>query len=159
MGRLDDVEDVVSAYVAAHKRALPRSRPSPGVLERGLVAERLIADGCSVEDLKEAIDGCLLSEFHVSNGHTSLELIVRDRGRVEDFRRKREAAQCRPSTPTVRLDPVRMTYGDQLKARNEAIRRANMQRETQTRGVNDEGIVIDLPPEAPLLPPSDGRAA
>ena len=84
---LHDVDAVVEAYRRHHPRA------KPGDLERGMIAERLLGDDppFTVGELVEAIDGCHASDFHVEGGHTGLELIMRDRGKVESFRLKGEA--------------------------------------------------------------------
>ena len=86
-----EVEQVLAAYRRHH----PQARP--GELERGLIAERLMGDEppFAPAQLVEAVDGCHVSEHHVSEGYTGLELIVRDRAKVEQFRRLLEASKKR----------------------------------------------------------------
>jgi hypothetical protein len=75
--------------VLAHYRTLhPRARP--GATDRKLVQDRLTAEGWSVDDLKQAIDGNHKSDFHCGsndNGreYHSLGLIMRDARHVQDF--------------------------------------------------------------------------
>ena len=77
------VAEVVEHYRTHH----PRARP--GKKEQEKIADRL-RDGYPVEDLKTAIDGCHVSPFHCGENdrrtkYQSLELIMRDSGRVQQF--------------------------------------------------------------------------
>jgi hypothetical protein len=49
------------------------------------VAARL-AEGYTEEQLREAIDGCLSNDYNVTNGYTDIELIMRNQGKVEQYR-------------------------------------------------------------------------
>jgi hypothetical protein len=93
MARKEEVGAVVDWYRKHHPRARPDKK------ERLLIGERL-ADGYSVEDLCQAIDGCHLSSFHCGQNdrHTkyqSLGLIMRSSSHVLKFIEiyEREAAK------------------------------------------------------------------
>ena len=81
--RRERVDHVVEAYRLHH----PRARP--GDKERELIASRL-SEGYSIDDLREAIEGCHASPYHCginSNGkrYQSLELIMRSSEKVAGF--------------------------------------------------------------------------
>jgi len=85
--REDDVMAVFEHYRGYHPRA--HKEPHSRMKEWGKIKARL-AEGCSVEDLKLAIDGCHRSPFHMGendNGrkYNTLELIVRDGSKVQSF--------------------------------------------------------------------------
>jgi hypothetical protein len=42
-------------------------------------------DGFTIAELKFAIDGCFMSEYHLENGYLDIELICRDESKVEMF--------------------------------------------------------------------------
>lgn len=60
-----------------------RSRPTPGRMKK--IGARL-ADGYSEAECIEAISSCARSEWHVANGHTSIDLIFRSAAKLEEFR-------------------------------------------------------------------------
>ncbi len=80
----------VDAVIGHYRLKFPRRRP--GARERKKIRTRL-QEGYTPADLVEAIDGCLVSEFHVRDGHNSLELIVRDSQHVDQFRAKLDRAR------------------------------------------------------------------
>ena len=42
-------------------------------------------DGYTVEQIKQAVDGCASSEYHTNSGHTDIELICRTGSKLESF--------------------------------------------------------------------------
>jgi len=77
----------VAAIVAEYQKLHPRSRPGPKELSK--IHDRL-SEGFTVDDLKLAIRGCHKSPFHSGENDTgtkyqTLELIVRDSGKVSSF--------------------------------------------------------------------------
>jgi len=87
--RADDVRRVFEHYRAYFPKRFPRVHSS--LKEWGLVRARLEADGYSVDDLCEAIDGCMRSPWHQGENerrkaYDTLELIARDAKHVDDFR-------------------------------------------------------------------------
>lgn len=44
-----------------------------------------LKDGYTVDQIKQAIDGCAASEYHVTNHHTDIELICRDVIKIDKF--------------------------------------------------------------------------
>ena len=44
-----------------------------------------LKDGYTVDQIKQAIDGCAASEYHVQNHHTDIELICRDVVKIDKF--------------------------------------------------------------------------
>lgn len=87
----NQVEDVVAYYVSK------RPKRRPGLKERAKVEQRL-KEGFTVEQLKEAIDGCLARPFTNDAGKTfdGLELICRDSAKVEQFRAAPKTAIPKP---------------------------------------------------------------
>jgi len=61
----------------------------PTAKRQGKIRARL-AEGYTVPQLKEAVDGLLISEYNVSRGHTDIELICRDQQHVEQYRTRLE---------------------------------------------------------------------
>jgi hypothetical protein len=44
-----------------------------------------LKDGYTVEQIKQAIDGCASSDYHIENHHTDIELICRDVTKIDKF--------------------------------------------------------------------------
>jgi len=59
-----------------------------------------LRDGFTVDDIKQAIDGCFSSEYHRENGYLDMELICRDEGKVEMF-----MAKVKPIAKEPRREP------------------------------------------------------
>ena len=79
--------DIFEHYRTYHPRA--HKKPHSRMREWGKIKARL-AEGCTVADLKLAIDGCHRSPFHMGENdnnrkYDSLELIVRDGSKVQSF--------------------------------------------------------------------------
>lgn len=87
-----DIAAVFDHWVV--KLEKPRAKLTPG--RRDKIRARL-KDGTTVDEMRLAIDGCANSEFHRSNGHTDLELILRSRENVEKFIDRR-SLPSRPAT-------------------------------------------------------------
>ena len=64
--------------------------------------ERPLATG--EVQLKEAIDGCLASPFHLAGGHLDIELICRDQQHVERYRAMRQDTDTASDSFGVKLD-------------------------------------------------------
>jgi hypothetical protein len=45
-----------------------------------------LKEGYTVDQLKQAIDGCFTSEYNVTNGYYDIELILRNQAKVEQYR-------------------------------------------------------------------------
>ena len=58
-------------------------RPSP---KRLSAIQARLNEGYTLEELKQAVDGCLSKDWNVENGYTDIELICRDQQRVEQYR-------------------------------------------------------------------------
>ena len=86
-----DVEAAVDAVGAYWKASLGKAgeRLKLTPARRKKVRTRLTSDGVPlkqrVDDLKTAIDGCMGSEWHRTNGHFDLELILRSPEKVDQF--------------------------------------------------------------------------
>lgn len=85
--RADEVRAVFEHYRGYHPRA--HKKPNPKQAEWRKIRARL-DEGCSVEDLKLAIDGCHVSPYHCGENergrpYQNLELIVRDGSKVNQF--------------------------------------------------------------------------
>lgn len=83
----DEIREVFEHYRSYHPKSFPK--PTSKTKEWGKIRDRL-KDGYSVEDLKTAIDGNHSSPFHCGENaeqakYNSLELIVRDSGKVTQF--------------------------------------------------------------------------
>lgn len=75
-----DVRDVFEYW----QQKLGKQRAHLTDTRREKIKARL-KDGTTLDEMRQAIDGCAGSEFHRSNGHTDLELILRSRDQVEKF--------------------------------------------------------------------------
>jgi len=64
----------------------PRMVPTKGRIEK--IGARF-KEGYTEEQLKEAVDGCFSSDFNIEKGHTDIELICRNQGKVEYYRTQR----------------------------------------------------------------------
>ena len=83
----DEVLSVYEHYRKYHPRA--HAKPNSKSKEWRSIKDRL-AEGCTVEDLRGAIDGCHGSAWHQGHNdrkrsYNSLELIMRDGGKVHQF--------------------------------------------------------------------------
>lgn len=87
-----------------HRLGKDRARLTPA--RRDKIRARL-KDGTTIAEIRQAIDGCASSEFHVANGHTDLELILRSRENVEKFIGRLTAPGPR-SKDQVGMDNARM---------------------------------------------------
>ena len=81
--RVPDIQAVIAHYCGLH------SRSHPGEKEKRLIRARL-AEGYSVTDLMDAIDGCHRSPFHCGENssqrkYQKLSLILRDSDHVTQF--------------------------------------------------------------------------
>jgi hypothetical protein len=74
-----DAEKVIAHYLTKH----PQARP--GDKERRLIASRL-KEKHTVEELIEAIDGNHATEYNREKGYNSLELIMRNASKVQQYR-------------------------------------------------------------------------
>lgn len=88
------VEEVVAHYVSR------RPKRRPGNKERACIEARF-KEGMSVSDLKEAIDGALKAPFTNEQGKVfdSLELIVRNSAKVNQYRAMLEAPPPKEQRP------------------------------------------------------------
>ncbi len=88
----NELDYAIKAVFSYHVAKTGR-RPGACLLSserRTLIRQRILEQGEG--DFREllspilwAIDGCMASDYHVENGHTKLELILRDRGKLEGF--------------------------------------------------------------------------
>jgi hypothetical protein len=83
--RQHPVDEVFAHYVAGWRRSVGGTRPPRLDGKRRKLVQDRLRHGFSVEDLKRACDGIWLSDFHRQNGHTSIDLIMRDTKHVEQF--------------------------------------------------------------------------
>ena len=86
-GGKDGWLEVIDHYKQFHPRAFPR--PVETMREVKAIKARF-KEGYSIDDLKEAIDGCHRSDFHQGmidqrKKYDSLELIMRDASKVQWF--------------------------------------------------------------------------
>ena len=109
----DEIREVFEHYRTYHPKSFPK--PTSKMKEWGKIRDRL-KDGYSVDDLKTAIDGNHSSPFHCGENteqakYNSLELIVRDSGKVTQFI---ELAQARAgpvlSQKTMRTHRAKENY-------------------------------------------------
>jgi len=77
----ESVRAVSDHYVGVWPK---RHRQATSAKVLRLIKARL-AEGYSADELRLAIDGNAKSEFHTGNGHTSLELVLRDASKVDRF--------------------------------------------------------------------------
>lgn len=85
--KTEEIHEVFTYYRTYHPRAF--KKPSSKMKEWRKIGQRL-RDGYSVDDLKQAIDGCHKSRWHQGQNdrnqtYDSLELIVRDASKVMQF--------------------------------------------------------------------------
>jgi hypothetical protein len=98
--RLKGVRDVFDYWVAQRAKSLNLPKgPQPRLSEtrRKKIQARLDED-YTVEQLKEAVDGCLRSKFHLEGNHTDIELIFRNQAKVDYFRQN-PAKRGPPTNP------------------------------------------------------------
>jgi hypothetical protein len=88
-----DVQVVLDHYVAVH----PKRRP--GEKERKTVERALRS--YSPAELCEAIDGNARDEWHASRHKHELTYVLRDNGKIDDFRERAEASAAAGDTPLV----------------------------------------------------------
>ena len=81
------VREVFEYWVVRRKVALNLNGGPPPVLsaKRSAKIVARMDEGYDVPALKEAVDGCMGSDFHREGGHTDIELICRDQTKVESF--------------------------------------------------------------------------
>jgi hypothetical protein len=89
-----DVQVVIDHYQTVH----PRRRPGPK--DRKAVAKAL-ASGYSTAELMLAIDGNARDEWHASRHKHELTYVLRDNGKIDDFRERAEASAAAGDTPLV----------------------------------------------------------
>jgi len=89
------VAEVVAYYRERHPRRGGHIRP--GHKDWGTIEARL-RDGFSTADLKRAIDGNLLDEWHASRRLHSIDMTFRNAGKVEGFVATAESGPARPRT-------------------------------------------------------------
>src|SRR5207302_1087895 len=79
-------EREVFEYWLARWRGIVHGSRAPALdgKRRRKIRARL-AEGFSVEDLKQGIDGLWANAWHVENGRTDIELVCRDASHVERF--------------------------------------------------------------------------
>lgn len=78
---------VFAAYVSAWSAKVKTGRaPVLTDAREALINRRLKKDGFGVDDLIAACEGVFLSDWHVDNGQTSIDLVMRDAAHVERFR-------------------------------------------------------------------------
>lgn len=76
-------------YWRKHRRTVLKKtsgapmKPSP---KRLSAIQARLNEGYTLEELKQAVDGCLSKDWNVENGYTDIELICRDQQRVEQYR-------------------------------------------------------------------------
>jgi len=76
-----DAERIFKFWVEVFKKA-PRTK-FLGDRKRKVVSR--FREGTTEKEIRMAIVGCSLSDFHRDNGHNDLELICRNRGQIEKF--------------------------------------------------------------------------
>lgn len=82
-----DVELVFEHWRSRRAELIGKTRGRPlRLTETRLAAIRgRLEEGYSTEDLKQASDGCLSSDWHVKKGHIDIELICRDQEHVDRY--------------------------------------------------------------------------
>lgn len=90
-----DVAKVIAHYVEVYPRRARQTRDKATIRK---IRNRL-EEGYSAEEICSAIDRNARSEFHVANGHTQLELIVRSSPKLEQW-------LSRDSPPKARSRPL-----------------------------------------------------
>lgn len=89
-----DVRTVLDRFLALH----PRRRIGKNDPKR---VARALAFGYSAAELCEALEGNAADEWHVTQGKHELEYVLRNEGKIDDFRAKLEA-----SRPKLAVDPA-----------------------------------------------------
>jgi len=100
----DPVEEIFTEYVTAWKKTSRGRRPPKLDDKRRRLTLARLRD-FTEDDLKAAARGVFASEWHVQEGQTSYELVMRDAAHVERFRGADEAS--RPATQPWKPDPGR----------------------------------------------------
>lgn len=82
-----EVELVFEHWRSRRAELIGKTRGRPLQLTKARLAaiRGRLEEGYSVDDLKQASDGCLSSSWHVENGHMDIELICRDQEKVDRF--------------------------------------------------------------------------
>lgn len=120
-GNLSPAERVKVLEVVEAWRAALRPRAKSSRSREAKVAARL-KEGYSVDELRAAIAGCALSEFHVQGHHTDLTLICRDAAHVDRFmelagtRRGGQLAGRPPADATRKLSTDEVALNDTMQA-------------------------------------------
>jgi len=80
--------DVFEYWETAREEAIGKTSgpPMQPTKKRLSKINARLAEGYSVEQLKEAVDGCLSNCWNIEGGHTDIELICRDQAHVERYR-------------------------------------------------------------------------
>ena len=91
-GKKEDWRLVFDHYQARHSRAKPTE-------ERAKLTRARLAEGYSVEDLKTAIDGNHVSQYHVEGNYHDFELILRNAKQVDMFIRHKTEPAPEPAGP------------------------------------------------------------
>lgn len=89
-----DVQVVLDHYVVVH----PRRRPGPK--DRKAVAKALTL-GYSAAELCEAIDGNARDEWHAKRHKHELTYVLRENGKIDDFRARAETSAAEADMPLV----------------------------------------------------------
>ncbi len=82
----DEVICVFDYWNKKRSAVLPgRRRTAKATPKRLSKVKDRLAEGCTVDDLKLAVDGCLGNPFNVEGGYVDLELICRDDSKVTQY--------------------------------------------------------------------------
>lgn len=104
----DAPRELWEAYVEGWQRRVRGSRPPKFTDERRRLAKARLSL-YSVDDLRLAIAGLWNSDWHVENGHTSFELVLRDAKHVEQFIAKAPKPKPIKAAPApARHEPVQL---------------------------------------------------
>jgi hypothetical protein len=90
----DDERAVLDHYRAVHPRRRPGDKETAAV-------RRALGWGYTVPELCEAIDGNAADEWHRERGKHELEYVLRNNGKIDDFRARVEVSRGVPA-----IDPV-----------------------------------------------------
>lgn len=80
--RSDAVQEVFEHWIAATKRDPKRTKLTT---DRRRKVNARLGEGYTVDDLKAAVDGNMLSDFHVENGYTDLVHALKSGANVDKF--------------------------------------------------------------------------
>lgn len=91
----DDAREVWEHHVRCWRRKNPKATRPPELTDKRRKLAKARLGRFRPDELKRALDGMWASDFHVDNGHTRFELIMRDDEHVEMFLEK--APKVKPS--------------------------------------------------------------